>query len=63
MWPGNHGVDRAVQRRVTAAHELVELIAANAVDEEAEDREVFPGRDVGAKRFDVALLVGPAKRV
>src|SRR5919198_2058271 len=42
---------------VGAADELLELVLAHAVDQEAEDGEVFPGVDLPAERLEEALPV------
>src|SRR5215469_6732590 len=51
------------QWRVAAADEFLQLILADAIDQEAEDREVFPGGDQPAKRLQVTLLIGSTQDV
>src|SRR5439155_10836476 len=47
--------------RIGAADELLELVLADAVDQETEDREVLPGGDRAAEGLDVALLIRPTQ--
>src|SRR5215208_5147653 len=47
------------ERLVAAILELFELIAAHAVHQEAEHRDVTPGRHAGPESLDVALAAWP----
>ncbi len=55
--------DHTGKRQISAVEKLLELEAADAVDEKSEHGIIFPGFDLAAKRFNVSFLIGPAERV
>ena len=55
--------DDAGERQISTTEKLLELEATHAIDQKTEDSIVFPSRNLAAKSFHVALLVGSAKRV